>query len=49
MRLSQIQDQIGRGEYRVDTRAVADAIIRRLVAEQRLRAIIAPPPQSECS
>ncbi len=49
MRLSQIRDQIGRGEYRVDTQAVADAIIRRLVAEQPLRATSAPPPQSECS
>ncbi len=49
MRLNQIQDQIGRGEYRVDTQAVADAIIRRLVAEQRLGATGAPPPQSECS
>ncbi len=49
MRLSQIHDQIGRGEYRVDTQAVADAIIRRLVAEQRLGATGAPPPQRECS
>ena len=49
MRLSQIQDQIGRGEYRVDTQAVADAIIRRLVAEQRLSPTGAPPPQSACS
>ncbi len=39
MRLSQIQTQIGRGEYRVNTEAVADAIIRRLGAEQR------PSPQ----
>lgn len=46
MRVSQIQDQIGRGEYRVDTQAVADAIIRRLLA---LGAAGAPPPQGECS
>ncbi len=37
MRLSQIQTQIGRGEYRVNTEAVADAIIRRLSVEQRPR------------
>jgi len=49
MRLSQIQDQIGRGEYRVDTQAVADAIIRRLIAEQRPGPAGTPPPQSECS
>ncbi len=49
MRLNQIQDQIGRGEYRVDTQAVADAIIRRLIGEQRLGAPGAPSPQSECS
>ena len=49
MRLSQIQDQIGRGEYRVDTQAVADAIIRRLIAEQRQSPTGAPPPQSQCS
>ena len=49
MRLSQIQDQIGRGEYRVDLQAVADAIIRRLIAEQRQSPTGAPAPQSECS
>jgi hypothetical protein len=32
MRLSEIQQQIGSGEYRVDTQAVADAIIRRLLS-----------------
>ena len=32
MRLSEIQQQIGSGEYRVDTHAVADAIIRRLLS-----------------
>jgi anti-sigma28 factor (negative regulator of flagellin synthesis) len=31
MRVSQIQAQIGRGEYEVDTRAVADAIVRLLL------------------
>jgi hypothetical protein len=32
MRIDQIQQQIGSGEYRVDTHAVAEAIIRRLMA-----------------
>lgn len=32
MRLSEIQQQVGSGEYRVDTQAVADAILRRLLA-----------------
>lgn len=49
MRLNQLQDQIGRGEYRVDAHAVAEAIIRRLIAEQRAHAPSADPPQSECS
>ncbi len=35
MRLSQIQEQIGRGEYRVDTQAVADAILRRLLEDYK--------------
>ncbi|GAC1579866.1 MAG: hypothetical protein NVS3B18_13580 [Candidatus Dormibacteria bacterium] len=49
MRLTEIQGQIGRGEYRVNTQAVADAIIRRLIAEQRLSPVGEPPPQTECS
>ena len=36
MRISEIQEQVGRGEYRVDTHAVADAILRRLLQEQQL-------------
>jgi anti-sigma28 factor (negative regulator of flagellin synthesis) len=36
MRLSEIQDQIGRGEYQVDTHAVAEAIVRRLLQEHKL-------------
>jgi hypothetical protein len=49
MRISQLQDQIGRGEYRVDPQAVADAILRRLL-EGRLASSAAPKPaQSECS
>jgi hypothetical protein len=49
MRLSQIQEQIGRGQYEVDAHAVADAIVRRLVQG---RAIVTPEdtgPQGECS
>ena len=32
--MNEIQQQIGRGEYRVDNNAVADAIVRRLIAGQ---------------
>ena len=35
MRLSEIQELVGRGEYRVDSQAVADAIVRRLLAGHR--------------
>ena len=31
MRITEIQTQVGRGEYQVDHRAVADAILRRLL------------------
>ncbi len=34
MRLNEIQQQVGRGDYQVDTRAVADAIVRRLLHSQ---------------
>jgi hypothetical protein len=49
MRLIQIQEQIGRGEYHVDSHAVADAIVRRLMEQHK-----ANPPehkrvQGECS
>jgi hypothetical protein len=49
MRLNQIQDQVGRGEYRVDNYAVADAIIRRLLEGQRANAAEPKRTQSECS
>ena len=49
MRLTQLQDQIGRGEYRVDNHAIADAIIRRLIEEQRLGLLESKRAQSECS
>jgi Anti-sigma-28 factor, FlgM len=46
LRLSQIQEQIANGEYRVDAHAVAEAILRRLLDGQ----IRAPnPAQAECS
>ena len=38
MRVNEIQQQIGRGEYEVDTRAVADAIMRRMIEQLRLSA-----------
>jgi len=31
MRINEIQQQVGRGEYHVDTHAVAEAILRRLM------------------
>jgi anti-sigma28 factor (negative regulator of flagellin synthesis) len=48
LRLNEIQEQIGRGEYRVDTQAVADAIIRRLLWEQKSSSP-QKRPQGECS
>ena len=34
MRMNELQQQVGRGEYEVDSHAVADAILRRLMAGQ---------------
>jgi anti-sigma28 factor (negative regulator of flagellin synthesis) len=48
MRISEIQEQVGRGEYRVDTHAVADAILRKLLQEQKLGGS-GTRPQGECS
>ena len=48
MRIVEIQQQVGRGEYRVDTNAVADAILRRLLGAQKLGGS-AQRPQGECS
>jgi anti-sigma28 factor (negative regulator of flagellin synthesis) len=31
MRIDQIQQQVGKGEYQVDNHAVADAILRRIL------------------
>ena len=49
MRLSQIQEQIGRGEYQVDTQAVADAIVRKLLHEQKITSVQHKRGQAECS
>jgi len=48
MRISELQQQVGRGEYRVDTHAVAEAILRRLLLEQK-QAGSGTRPQGECS
>lgn len=48
MRISEIQEQVGRGEYRVDTHAVAEAILRKLLAEQKLGGP-GKRPHGECS
>jgi anti-sigma28 factor (negative regulator of flagellin synthesis) len=48
MRISEIQEQIGRGEYQVDTHAVADAIVRRLMHEHKAIGS-AKRTQDECS
>ncbi len=47
MRITEIQERVSRGEYRVDAKAVADAIVRRL-----LKDALAQPssrPQRACS
>jgi anti-sigma28 factor (negative regulator of flagellin synthesis) len=48
MRISEIQEQIGRGEYHVDTHAVAEAIVRRLLQEHKASAA-GKRSQDECS
>lgn len=49
MRLSQIQEQVGRGEYQVDTQAVADAIVRRLLEEHKIVGCGHKRAHEECS
>ena len=49
MRLSEIQRQVGRGEYRVDNQAVADAIVRRLLAGRGVGPGDDRRAQDECS
>jgi Anti-sigma-28 factor, FlgM len=34
MKIIDLREQIDRGEYQIDPRAVADAIVRRLLAER---------------
>lgn len=48
MRVTEIQEQVGRGEYQVDTHAVADAIVRRLLQEHTATGS-AKRPQEQCS
>jgi Anti-sigma-28 factor, FlgM len=48
VRLNEIQQQVGRGDYQVDTQAVADAIVRRLLHGQ-LSPEDPTQAQSECS
>ena len=38
MKVMDIQEQVGRGEYQVDTHAVAVAIVRRILGERAPRA-----------
>jgi hypothetical protein len=49
MQLSELQEQIGRGEYHVDPQAVALAILRRLLDGQQISPAEPKPAQSECS
>ncbi len=38
MKVMDLQEQVGRGEYQVDTHAVAEAIVRRILGERAPRA-----------
>jgi hypothetical protein len=49
MRVNEIQEQIGCGEYQVDTLAVADAIVRLHLQELMGSAPEAEGSQEECS
>jgi hypothetical protein len=49
MRLSDIQRQVARGEYRVDNQAVANAIVRRLLAGRGVGPGDDRHAQDECS
>jgi hypothetical protein len=46
MEIMAIQEQIGRGEYEVDERAVADAILRRILGERGLQPRIQGRPSA---
>jgi hypothetical protein len=49
MRMIKLQEQIGRGKYHVDTQAVADAIVRRLLQAQKIARSEQKRAQEECS
>jgi hypothetical protein len=49
MRISEIQEKVVRGRYQVDPKAVADAIVRRLMQERKLRPPECRAPQGKCS
>jgi anti-sigma28 factor (negative regulator of flagellin synthesis) len=46
MKVVDIQEQVGRGEYQVDERAVAEAILRRILGERRSRTTPQSSPSS---
>jgi hypothetical protein len=48
MRISELHQQVGRGEYRVDAHAVAEAILRKLLHERTLGGS-GTHAQGECS
>ena len=37
MKVTDIQEQVGRGQYQVDERAVAEAILRRILGKRGSR------------
>jgi anti-sigma28 factor (negative regulator of flagellin synthesis) len=49
MKISQIQQMIGRGEYHVEPSVIAAAILRRLAEERQLSATGLKGIQPECS
>jgi hypothetical protein len=49
MRLREIQEQIGRGQYHVDAQAVADAILRRLLQQNKGGGSESSGAHGECS
>ncbi|MGI8713200.1 MAG: hypothetical protein ACR2NR_08470 [Solirubrobacteraceae bacterium] len=49
MKIDQLQQLIGSGDYHIEPSAVAEAILRRLAQERALLAAGAEGAQSECS
>ncbi len=47
MRVNEIQQQVGRGDYQVDNNAVAEAILRRLMQAYGHRDVTPPAGRSE--